>query len=236
MAGQKCPEKIEYNVHIPFSQDTDRASGELTNTGREQSRNRSDRPLCAEFHRLLRRNTRISLHSSLSLSLSFSFYFHRSRTSNHTDRSSTSSRWISLARDPGERRCPAARIPEGDFQQSNVGIVSTVREIASLTAVFFLTLPACFRFHPRRRPIISSFSVRQGDGRATELEKTTPKLRSPGSNEPTRPARDLGEFIIEESCDFQVYYSRELRENPAGEDDSIGGSSWNRKKYGTVGN
>ena len=171
VAGQKFPEKIEHNVHIPFSQDRDRASGygRTHKCGSERSRNRSDRPLCAECSIVCCVETLeylFILSLSLSLSLSFSFYFHCSRTSNHTDRSSTSTRWISLARDPGERRCPAARIPEGDFQQSNVGIVSTVREIASLTAVFFLALPACFRFHPRRHPIISSFSVRHGDGRA----------------------------------------------------------------------
>ena len=50
VAGQKFPEKIEHNVHIPFSQDRDRASGygRTHKCGSERSRNRSDRPLCAE--------------------------------------------------------------------------------------------------------------------------------------------------------------------------------------------
>lgn len=151
----KNARKIEYNVHIPFAEILiDRIAPLVTHDCRPIGR--SDDPEIDEtVHE--QRGYRPTETFEIPFSL-FPLFSHihisthpHTHTPTYTRPPAQRSRvFPGSPEEISERRCPAAKIPEGDFHESNASIVSTVCEIASLTDSFFPSSPSYFRFHPLR--------------------------------------------------------------------------------------
>lgn len=138
--------KIEYSVHIPFSEI--RIADPMTRDHlRPIDRDRSDIVLRTAGNRSSSKYLFLLRVHTFALLSSFFFFFLQPRISR---------------RDLTERRCPAAKIPEGDFPETPLTLVSflryaRLRRSTTTTILFFLFLlflfPPYFRFHPLGGPL-----------------------------------------------------------------------------------